>query len=540
MFEKLHQVSMISMLSSRSDSAASGRSRVLAPQKNAVFAAQDEQSMPRNSQSNRSVGDEQSRQQHQTAGTDRSEFENRLQRVSVKQQNQQAEASAQKQGQAEQAGSKATPDAEGLKKLEALVKKIGELFGFDTKAQLDLDSVSTEQLLEQFSEIIAQLHTMLQQLQQAQGPMQQIDAHMEGAAMVHKATELQAALKQMILQIKMHFSDAGLGEKLSVRLHQKGVLSGTNIAFAQPLSSQTLSKQQAEQVFAQVHTSAQVQSAGDGVSGVVEKIKKQLQQLSQQTIQKPDGASVQGQLASLKTLQMQQVSVVSHATEKAQGEKPGGSSAALLTPLQLNAKDPKAVASLFVQTMKQQGVVVVTKDNSTEMVGQMAGAKMSTFSAVQSDVSALTSAGRTMEQKVVEQIVTRFSLLAKNGGNELRINLKPEHLGEVQLKIALDGDTVVARIRVENQQVKQIVENNLQALKNALQEQNLTAGEFSVDVGSSSDDRHAQQQSFTRGASPVVRGQDGSEPVPGDTRQAESQGSDTGKRYGTNSFELIV
>ena len=43
--------------------------------------------------------------------------------------------------------------------------------------------------------------------------------------------------------------------------------------------------------------------------------------------------------------------------------------------------------------------------------------------------------------------------------------------------------SLAARIQVENQQVKQIVESNLQLLKDALAEQNLQAGSFEVNVG---------------------------------------------------------
>lgn len=89
---------------------------------------------------------------------------------------------------------------------------------------------------------------------------------------------------------------------------------------------------------------------------------------------------------------------------------------------------------------------------------------------------------KTLEQSVVNQITDKLNTAVRSGITEVRVQLRPEALGEVTLKIRIEGDVVTAKMQVENHQVKAIVENNFQSLKDSLSQHNLQTGSLEVNV----------------------------------------------------------
>ncbi|MFW5785010.1 MAG: flagellar hook-length control protein FliK [Chitinispirillaceae bacterium] len=152
---------------------------------------------------------------------------------------------------------------------------------------------------------------------------------------------------------------------------------------------------------------------------------------------------------------------------------------------------------------------------------------------------------RMTDEAIVRQISEKMQSAVRSGVHELRIQLRPESLGEVRLSIRMESDVVFARIQVENQQVKQIVEAHLQSLKDALEEQNIHAGSFSVDVGGN---RDGSAGGFGRELSETAsswnnRGDmadSGVGIMPEEAFEHSVSGSDTGRRYGSNTFEYFA
>ncbi|MBN1603448.1 MAG: flagellar hook-length control protein FliK [Chitinispirillaceae bacterium] len=150
------------------------------------------------------------------------------------------------------------------------------------------------------------------------------------------------------------------------------------------------------------------------------------------------------------------------------------------------------------------------------------------------------------EAPVMEQITGKLTSVIRSGSNEVRIQLRPESLGEVSLRIKMEGDVVFAKIQVESQQVRQIVESNLQLLKDSLAGQNLSAGLIDVSVGN--DDNSGGNFEWN-----LQHNHDDRKYSGGDgERQAERvqddasvniskvTGNDTGIRYGNNSIEYYA
>lgn len=85
--------------------------------------------------------------------------------------------------------------------------------------------------------------------------------------------------------------------------------------------------------------------------------------------------------------------------------------------------------------------------------------------------------------EIFTQVVEKAKVLLSGDKSEMVIDLKPDHLGKLALKIATERGTVVAKFIAENEQVKAALESNMNLLKESLEKQGFSVQEFSVFVG---------------------------------------------------------
>jgi flagellar hook-length control protein FliK len=149
------------------------------------------------------------------------------------------------------------------------------------------------------------------------------------------------------------------------------------------------------------------------------------------------------------------------------------------------------------------------------------------------------AAPKTIEESVMDQLTDKVQSALKTGVTEIRLLLRPESLGEMRVKLTVDGDVVMGKIYVENQQVKHIVEANMQSLKDSLAQHNLQAGAFDVNVGGGSreDMRETARSMAQNTTSKVGALSENTEP---DKSSASASGLETGRRFGTNTVEYFV
>jgi flagellar hook-length control protein FliK len=100
------------------------------------------------------------------------------------------------------------------------------------------------------------------------------------------------------------------------------------------------------------------------------------------------------------------------------------------------------------------------------------------------------------EAKIINQIANKMTVRTIGAQNEVHIKLDPPSLGTVRMKIITSGDTVRTVIVAENQAVKQVIENNFNQLRDALGEQGLKLGSFTVTVGGESGHQHPSGESL--------------------------------------------
>lgn len=149
---------------------------------------------------------------------------------------------------------------------------------------------------------------------------------------------------------------------------------------------------------------------------------------------------------------------------------------------------------------------------------------------------------KIIEQSVINQISDKMYNAVRNGVTEVRVQIRPESLGDVTVKIRIEGDIITAKIQVENQQVKAIIENNFQSLKDSLAQHNLQTGSLEVNVQNGGKDQNGfaeqsvenHQTNHGRNGSGDTESDDSAEQESVDTQ------GETGRRFGNNSVEYFA
>ena len=115
----------------------------------------------------------------------------------------------------------------------------------------------------------------------------------------------------------------------------------------------------------------------------------------------------------------------------------------------------------------------------------------------------IAAAAKTDPTQVMEQIMSKVKTVSAENFAELRINLKPEHLGDVTLRIAVQNGIVMAMFVAESQRVKEIIESNFNLLRDALAEQGIEVGDLFVSVNS--EDAEEQMNQYMKAQQEAMR-----------------------------------
>ncbi|MDR0305788.1 MAG: flagellar hook-length control protein FliK [Chitinispirillales bacterium] len=195
--------------------------------------------------------------------------------------------------------------------------------------------------------------------------------------------------------------------------------------------------------------------------------------------------------------------------------------------------------NLTIQTMEAAQADAASGDPQEIMSGNQPNAAK----ALEAAEKAASSLSRVDQQAIINQLNEKMQIAIRQGVQEMRITLRPQELGEVRMSIKVEGDQVTARMIVESDQVKAVVEKHFQQLRDALEQQNLHAAKLSVDVGTGNERQQmwremAESANHRRSKQGSDSGQDGNEQR--DDTLAGVSGNDTGRRFGNNTFELFV
>ncbi len=142
-------------------------------------------------------------------------------------------------------------------------------------------------------------------------------------------------------------------------------------------------------------------------------------------------------------------------------------------------------------------------------------------------------------EKVIRQVSTGMVSSVKNGIQRLHIQLVPEHLGKVEIRMSIKSETLSGKLVVENEMVRQVVESQLPQLKEAIEQHTkIDSLEVSVDERTS---QHGGLGAGHDGSEHAEWGTEGYTQNEASTLPEDGQyGEDTGRRLGYNTMEMVA
>lgn len=87
------------------------------------------------------------------------------------------------------------------------------------------------------------------------------------------------------------------------------------------------------------------------------------------------------------------------------------------------------------------------------------------------------------KQEAIQNIINNAQALSQKGGGEMTLTLRPDHLGEIQLKVSMNGSNVDIQMIAEKSETKKLIEQNISDLKHGLAQHNLSMEKLDVSVG---------------------------------------------------------
>ncbi len=84
------------------------------------------------------------------------------------------------------------------------------------------------------------------------------------------------------------------------------------------------------------------------------------------------------------------------------------------------------------------------------------------------------------QQEVINQIVEKMKVSVNGDTSEVSITLRPEHLGDVTLKIATHNGVVTAEFLAQSEEVKALIEANFQDLQETLRQKGIEVSNFTT------------------------------------------------------------
>ena len=88
-----------------------------------------------------------------------------------------------------------------------------------------------------------------------------------------------------------------------------------------------------------------------------------------------------------------------------------------------------------------------------------------------------------MSTETLRDVSHNISGFAKTGGGEIKIRLKPDNLGELDVRVRSTGNQVKLKIHANDEGAKRMIEDSVAYLRDSLRARNLELGTVEVTVG---------------------------------------------------------
>lgn len=94
---------------------------------------------------------------------------------------------------------------------------------------------------------------------------------------------------------------------------------------------------------------------------------------------------------------------------------------------------------------------------------------------------------RVVEQKLISQIVQSAKVHIMDGGANMTLRLDPPHLGVLQMSVSVQQGSVVANLQTSTEAARQVLQADLQSLRQALADVGMTVDAINISMNSSPD-----------------------------------------------------
>ncbi|MDZ7795115.1 MAG: flagellar hook-length control protein FliK [Spirochaetia bacterium] len=109
-----------------------------------------------------------------------------------------------------------------------------------------------------------------------------------------------------------------------------------------------------------------------------------------------------------------------------------------------------------------------------------------------------------LQDHLNKDIVKRSSILIReNGSGEIELDLKPDNLGQVRIRITMENNNIAGKIFVENSNVKEAFDQNMQQLYRAFKEHGFENAALNVSVGDQGSEQRERGRSHGPQLSPA-------------------------------------
>lgn len=151
------------------------------------------------------------------------------------------------------------------------------------------------------------------------------------------------------------------------------------------------------------------------------------------------------------------------------------------------AKDKTAKSLDFDSTLRMDGIAPTPlKDLGSPAAAAVGGATAANFAG---------AAGKADAPADIRQIMNQAQYLIKKGGGEMKVEMTPEGMGKIHMKVLVENGKVNVQMSAETSEAKKVIEGGLSELKNSLAAHQLSVDHIKVDVvNNTNTDNTAQNQ----------------------------------------------
>lgn len=137
---------------------------------------------------------------------------------------------------------------------------------------------------------------------------------------------------------------------------------------------------------------------------------------------------------------------------------------------------PEPVAEIKPDSLKAESLLHTGQSHHLDFKAQMI-AKSETVT----DPSKLAEL-EAQQDKNIQEVMKQAQYLVRKGGGEMTVKMSPDGIGEVQLKVMLDGGKINIEMQTQDRSIKKMIEDSLSELKSGLAAQRLNVEHVKIDT----------------------------------------------------------